>query len=45
VASSPQPVAPASVTPDASNSVEDTLNTEDDEQGMSYFEKLASDDK
>tara|TARA_B100001093_G_scaffold426287_1_gene420163 strand:+ start:15420 stop:16319 length:900 start_codon:yes stop_codon:yes gene_type:complete len=45
VASSPQPVVPASVTPDASNSVEDTLNTEDDEQGMSYFEKLASDDK
>ena len=45
VESSPQPVVPASVTPDISNSVEDTLNTEDDDQGMSYFEKLASDDK
>ena len=45
VESSPQPVVPASVTPDVSNSVEDTLNTEDDDQGMSYFEKLASDDK
>ena len=35
---------PASATPPVSESVEDKL-AEDDEEGMSYFEKLASDDK
>ena len=45
VASSPQPVAPASATPSVSESVEDKLAEDDDEEGMSYFEKLASDDK
>ena len=45
VESSAQSEVPASSKPEVSSSVEDAIDTDNDDEGMSYFEKLASDDK